>query len=229
MKMIDFRKTDINNGFWRKKTDLVSEVSVFNVYNRFKETGRFDALGCAWKKGDPYEPHIFWDSDIAKWIESVAFILEKRESAELEQYVDDAIDTIAANQEECGYFNSCYQVHDKKRWTDRTDHELYCAGHMLEAAVAYYRATGKRKLLDVMEKYLGKKESYISQIRWERDIAVSQLEDYGVQLGEQADCVRVVRCKNCRHSEEYTDIRVWCNEFQVSKGIDGFCSSGESR
>ena len=154
MKMIDFRKTDINDGFWRKKTDLVSEVSIFNVYNRFKETGRFDALGCSWRKGDPYEPHIFWDSDIAKWIESVAFILEKRECDELEKYVDDAIDTIAANQEECGYFNSCYQVHEKERWTDRTDHELYCAGHLLEAAVAYYRATGKRKLLDVMEKYL---------------------------------------------------------------------------
>jgi len=82
---------------------------------------------------------------------------------------------------------------------------------------------------DVMEKYLGKKESYISQIRWERDIAISQLNDYGVQFGEQADCVRVVRCKNCIHSEEYTDIVVWCNEFKTVKGIDGFCSAGESR
>lgn len=154
MQLIDFRKTNINDGFWRKKTDLVSEVSVFNVYKRFRETGRFDALGCSWKKGELNEPHIFWDSDIAKWIESVAFILEKRECPELEKYVDAAVDTIAANQEQCGYFNSCYQVHDKPRWSDRTDHELYCAGHMIEAAVAYFRATGKRKLLDVMEKYL---------------------------------------------------------------------------
>ncbi len=154
MQLIDFRKTDLNDGFWRKKTDLVSEVSVFNVYKRFKETGRFDALGCSWKEGNPNEPHIFWDSDVAKWIESVAFILEKKQSAELEKLVDDAVDTIAANQEECGYFNSCYQVHDKPRWSDRTDHELYCAGHFVEAAVAYFRATGKRKLLDVMEKYL---------------------------------------------------------------------------
>ncbi len=154
MQLIDFRKTDLKDGFWRKKTDLVSEVSVFNVYKRFKETGRFDALGCSWKKGEPNEPHIFWDSDVAKWIESVAYILEKKKSAELETLVDDAVDTIAANQEECGYFNSCYQVHDKPRWSDRTDHELYCAGHFVEAAVAYYRATGKKKLLDVMEKYL---------------------------------------------------------------------------
>lgn len=154
MQLIDFRKTDITDGFWQKKVDLVSEVSVFNVYKRFKETGRFDALSCNWKKGDPNEPHIFWDSDIAKWIESVAFILEKRKNPELEKYVDEAIDIIAENQEECGYFNSCYQVHEKTRWSDRTDHELYCAGHFVEAAVAYYRATDKRKLLDVMEKYL---------------------------------------------------------------------------
>jgi len=96
---------------------------------------------------------------------------------------------------------------------------------------AVLREVDKACLLacDVMEKYLGKKTSYISQIRWERDIAISQLNDYGVQLGEQADCVRVVRCKNCRHSEEYTDVIVWCNEFQTAKGIDDFCSSGESR
>lgn len=154
MQLIDFRKTELTDGFWRTKTDLVSEVSVFNVYKRFRETGRFDSLGCNWKSGDPNEPHIFWDSDIAKWIESVAYILETKDCPELEKYVDDAVDAIALNQEDCGYFNSCYQVHDKPRWTDRTDHELYCAGHLIEAAVAYFRATGKRKLLDVMEKYL---------------------------------------------------------------------------
>ena len=100
MQLIDFRKTDLNKGFWREKIDLVSEVSVFNVYKRFKETGRFDALGCEWKKGDPNEPHIFWDSDIAKWIESVAYIIEKKKNEELEKLVDDAVDVIAANQEE---------------------------------------------------------------------------------------------------------------------------------
>ncbi len=154
MKKVEFRNVDINNGFWKSRIDMVSDVSVYNVYKRFSETGRFDALRCNWKKGDPNEPHIFWDSDIAKWIESVAFILEKKKSDELERLVDDAVEKIAANQEECGYFNSCYQVHDKPRWSDRTDHELYCAGHLLEAAVAYFRATGKRQLLDVMEKYL---------------------------------------------------------------------------
>ena len=154
MNKVEFRNITVGNGFWKKRIDTVSEISVYNVYNRFKETGRFDALNCSWKKGDANEPHIFWDSDIAKWIESVAFILENKKDSVLEAYVDEAVESIAANQEECGYFNSCYQVHDKPRWSDRTDHELYCAGHFVEAAVAYFRATGKRQLLDVMEKYL---------------------------------------------------------------------------
>ena len=154
MNKVDFRNITVNDGFWKSRIDMVSEISVYNVYKRFKETGRFDALNCSWKSGDANEPHIFWDSDIAKWIESVAFILEHKSAPLLEEYVDEAVSSIAANQEECGYFNSCYQVHNKPRWSDRTDHELYCAGHFVEAAVAYFRATGKRQLLDVMEKYL---------------------------------------------------------------------------
>ncbi len=154
MNKIDFSCVDIKDGFWKKRIDTVSEVSVYNVYKRFEETGRFKALSCNWKKGEPSEPHIFWDSDVAKWIESVAFILEKRNKPELEKLVDDAVDAIAQNADESGYFNSCYLVHDKPRWSDRTDHELYCAGHFTEAAVAYYKATGKDKLLNVMKKYL---------------------------------------------------------------------------
>lgn len=154
MNLIDFRKTELANGFWKKQVDTVSEVSVFNVYKRFVETGRFAALNCTWKAGDPYEPHIFWDSDIAKWIESVSYIIEKRPCPDLEKVIDDVADAMEKNADEYGYFNSCYLVHDKPRWSDRTDHELYCAGHLVEAAVAYYVATGKRKLLDVMEKYL---------------------------------------------------------------------------
>ena len=89
MKLIDFRKTELKDGFWKNKTDIVSEVSVYNVYNRFRDTGRFDALDCNWKQGDPNEPHIFWDSDIAKWVESVAFIIEKRPCPDLEKVIDE--------------------------------------------------------------------------------------------------------------------------------------------
>lgn len=207
MQLIDFRKTDIIDGFWKKKVDLVSEVSVFNVYKRFKETGRFDALSCNWKKGDPNEPHIFWDSDIAKWIESVAFILEKRENPELEKYVDEAVDVIAENQEECGYFNSCYQVHDKPRWSDRTDHELYCAGHFLEAAVAYYKATGKRKLLDVMEKYL----EYIRKVFMEDKSASF------ITPGHEEIELALIRLYELTDDKKYLDM---CSFFIDNRGND---------
>ncbi len=207
MQLIDFRKTDITDGFWRKKTDLVSEVSVFNVYKRFKETGRFDALCCNWKKGELNEPHIFWDSDIAKWIESVAFILEKRECPELEKYVDDAVDAIAENQEECGYFNSCYQVHDKPRWTDRTDHELYCVGHFVEAAVAYYMATGKRKLLDVMEKYL----EYI------RKIFIEDKSASFITPGHEEIELALIKLYELTGDEKYLDM---CSFFVDNRGND---------
>ncbi|MBO6159095.1 MAG: glycoside hydrolase family 127 protein, partial [Firmicutes bacterium] len=116
--------------------------------------------------------HIFWDSDIAKWIEGTAYLLEIakewKNSADhteveiqklglLEQICDETIDTICKNADENGYFNSHFQVtealHEANRFTDRSQHELYCAGHLIEAAIAYKRATGKTKLLDLMIRY----------------------------------------------------------------------------
>lgn len=67
------------------------------------------------------------------------------------------------------------------------------------------------------------------QVKWERDMAVQQLNDYGVQLGEKADCVRVVRCRECKYSDQYTENHVYCNEYQTVKVIDGFCDFGKSR
>lgn len=155
MKKVDFTSVKLTKGFWKNRVETVSRISAYNILNRFRETGRFDALTCKWKSGDANEPHIFWDSDIAKWIESVAYILENESHPDLESAADAAIDSIAESQLEDGYYNCCYIAkHLDKRWTDRTDHELYCAGHLIEAAVAYYNATGKRMLLDAMQKYV---------------------------------------------------------------------------
>lgn len=155
MERIGFQHTDITGGFWNNKQQVNREISIYNVYKRFAETGRFEALNCNWQEGQPNEPHIFWDSDAAKWIESVAFITAKGRCPDLESLADAMIDSIEANQQADGYFNCCYLAkHPEKRWTSRVDHELYCAGHLTEAAVAYYQATGKRKLLDVMERYM---------------------------------------------------------------------------
>lgn len=152
MKNIDYRNIKITDGFWKEKQELMSSVTLKAVYDRFKETHRFDALDCTWKEGDPNLPHVFWDSDIAKWIEGLAYSLNFYENEELEKLADEAIEKIIKNRDENGYFNSHFLV-TGERFTDRTEHELYCAGHLMEAAVAYYEATGKKALLDAMCKY----------------------------------------------------------------------------
>ncbi len=150
---LSFEQVSLSDGFWKKWQQINAAVTVPAIYDRFAESGRFDALRLDWKEGQPH-PHIFWDSDTAKWIEAAAYVIEKNGDTALIEKVDALIDLIAEHQEECGYFNSYYQqFQPEKRFTDRTDHELYCAGHLMEAAVAYHRATGKDKLLSVVCKY----------------------------------------------------------------------------
>ena len=80
MKFIEYFNTSIDSGIWKEKQDLNRATTIYSVYDRFKETGRFDAFKCNWKEGMPFKPHIFWDSDIAKWLESVAYLTKtKRE------------------------------------------------------------------------------------------------------------------------------------------------------
>lgn len=104
--------------------------------------------------GDGFYGMVFQDSDAAKWIEAAAYSLAVYPDAELERVVDDLIAVIAEAQDEEGYLNTYYTIKDReKRWTNLLEgHELYCSGHMMEAAVAYYEATGKDTLLNVMLK-----------------------------------------------------------------------------
>lgn len=154
MKSIDFSYVTIRDGFWKQKQDMLKQITVWAVYDRFKETHRFDALRCEWKEGDPDKPHIFWDSDVAKWMEGAAYILQKERIPALEQLVEAAIADIVENMDENGYFNSHFLVtRQEQRFQQRSEHELYCAGHLMEAAVAYYHATGKDALLKAMCRY----------------------------------------------------------------------------
>ncbi len=104
--------------------------------------------------GDGFYGMVFQDSDAAKWLEAVAYSLSLMPDSELEATADKLIDIIAEAQDTDGYLNTYFTIKDKeKRWTNLLEgHELYCSGHMMEAACAYCEATGKRKLLDVMER-----------------------------------------------------------------------------
>ena len=153
MKNVNFDCIRINDGFWRFYNELNRKSVVKNVYNRFKETGRFDALRCDWREGEPNRPHIYWDSDVVKWIEGVAYLIEDSPEPELESLIDEMIDNIARNQRNDGYFNSYFlSVDPSKIFTNRDWHELYCVGHTIEAAIAYHKATGKDKLLNCVLK-----------------------------------------------------------------------------
>lgn len=155
MKNLSHEQVKCNGGFWRFYSDLDRHAIVKNVYNRFEETGRFAALKCNWKEDAPNKPHIYWDSDVVKWIEGVAYLIEESPMPELEALVDGMIDDIASCQKENGYYNSYFlSVAPSKVFTNRDWHELYCLGHMIEAALAYQKATGKDKLLSVALKYV---------------------------------------------------------------------------
>lgn len=188
MKNLEFENIKIKDGFWKFYSDLNRNVTTKSVYDRFKETGRFDALRCNWREGDPNKPHMFWDSDVVKWIEGVAYLIEESPEPELEALVDEMIDNIAANQRVDGYFNSYFlSVEPSKIFTNRDWHELYCLGHMIEAAIAYHKATGKDKLLDCALKYIDmvyrvfveeQSADFITPGHEEIELALLKLYDY---------------------------------------------------
>lgn len=144
-KMDDMRNTVIPYQ-WKVFCDEVDVVPASHCVRNFRITAG-DIEGSFY--GAPYQ-----DSDVAKWLEAAAYCLEDHPDADLEKKADDIIELLARMQEPDGYLNSYYSIGRlNERLTNLQDnHELYIAGHMMEAAVAYYRATGKRKLLDIMLK-----------------------------------------------------------------------------
>jgi DUF1680 family protein len=161
-------------GFWAKRIDATRRRTVPILYRRCEEAGMFDQI-------DPHRPvpeqripfstafggskvrpvggnvtaQMYWDSDVAKVIEAASACLAVKRDPALEAMVDRIVEMYHDLQAPDGYLNSWFQrMQPGKRWTNLRDcHELYCAGHLMEAAVAYFHATGKRKLLDIMCRY----------------------------------------------------------------------------
>jgi hypothetical protein len=150
---VPFRQVAVRDAFWAPRMATNRLVTLPAEYRQMEKTGHLGAW--TWKPGRPKEPHIFWDSDLAKWIEAAAYSLANHPDRKLERQVDDVVDRMARAQGKDGYLNSHFlRVEPDKRWINlRGWHELYCAGHLMEGAVAYFEATGKRKFLDVMCRY----------------------------------------------------------------------------
>lgn len=152
---LSFTAVTVNDHFWAPRVETNRTVTIPIEYRQCEETGRIDALLLSWKEGMPNKPHHFWDSDVAKWIEAASYSISTNYDKELDALLDIVIAKIATSQAPDGYFNSYYQtVAPENRWTNLRDmHELYCAGHLIEAAVAHFNATNKRTFLDVMCRY----------------------------------------------------------------------------
>ncbi|MEC0265380.1 glycoside hydrolase family 127 protein [Paenibacillus anseongense] len=129
---------------WEALNDRVPDAEPSHAIHNFR-------IAAGLETGE-YHGWVFQDSDLAKWLEAVAYSLQQQSDAALEQTADETIDLIVQAQQSDGYLNTYFTIKEPgKRWTNLYEcHELYCAGHMIEAAVAYFEATGKRKLLDAM-------------------------------------------------------------------------------
>lgn len=154
LRAVAFTDVVIADGFWAPRMETNRKVTVAYAFKKCEETGRIDNFAKAGGLMEgKFEGIYFNDSDLYKVIEGAAYSLKIHPDPELEKYVEGVIEKIAAAQWEDGYLYTFYslpQRQPEKRWTDvRHKHELYCAGHFFEAAVAYYQATGKRKILDV--------------------------------------------------------------------------------
>lgn len=155
LQPIDWRNVQFADGFLGDRVRVNRQATIPAVWRHTKETGRADVFKLRWHEGEQPRPHQFWDSDLAKWIEAAAYDLAIQPNPETEAIIDELVADMAAAQMPDGYLNSFYQqVCPDKRWTNLRDmHELYCAGHLMEGAVAYFQATGKREFLDVMCRY----------------------------------------------------------------------------
>ena len=137
----------------RQKTGRTATIP--ECIGKCRSTGRLRAFELKWRPGDPDKPHVYWDSDVAKVLEGMAWSLLVSPDPALEKQLDELVDLVVSAQQPDGYLNTHFTlVEPENRWKNlHHEHELYCAGHLIEAAVAYFEATGKRKFLDAMRRY----------------------------------------------------------------------------
>jgi len=161
---VPFAEVRLTGPFWRERLEVVLKRTIPSQHAKLAEVGILESL----KLPKPVPPlkmprnnhgftvQVFWDSDVGKWIEAAAYALAHRRDPDIEAKIDAIIEDLAAAQSPDGYLNCWYNGREPdKRWTNlRDNHELYNAGHLLEGAIAYFRITGRRRFLDIMERYV---------------------------------------------------------------------------
>ena len=157
MHPVPVRAVKLGGGFWEDRRRVNVERSIPTMLELLEAHGIVDNFRrLSTKKDAPRRGPLYTDSDLYKWMEAVAFVLQSGDDPKLRAKFDEIAAIIAAAQEPSGYLNTNY-VGDKVplRFTEMyRSHELYCLGHLLQAAIAYYRATGDRKLLDTGTRFV---------------------------------------------------------------------------
>lgn len=149
---VPFQEVHLHDAFWGPRIETNRTSTIEANLRQCEATGRIKNFAVAGKRTPgKHEGFLYNDSDVYKMIEGIAYALANHRDPVLEQRTDAIIDQIASAQQPDGYLDTYYiLVKREDRWKNiQHGHELYCAGHLIEAAVAYYQATGKRKFLDV--------------------------------------------------------------------------------
>lgn len=152
LKPVPFTDVHLEDAFWSPRVQTNLRSTLPHNLEQLESTGRLRNFDRAAGKLDgDFEGIFFNDSDVYKVLEGAAYTLAQKRDADLERRVDAVIDRIVAAQQADGYLYTYYTVRkelDKRHTDEAMMHETYCAGHLIEAAVAYHQATGKRKFLD---------------------------------------------------------------------------------
>jgi len=197
---VNFSKVEISDSFWATKINTVSTVTIPVCIEQTEvKTPRirnFEKV--ARRAGEKHEGIYFDDSDVYKALEAIAYSLKNHPDQQLAHKADEWIDKIAAAQQPDGYLNTYFTLNEPdKRWTDMEKHEDYCAGHLMEAAVAYYNTTGKRKLLDVAIRFADHIDSTF------------RLQNRHWVSGHQEIELALVKLYNTTQNERYLQLANW--------------------
>lgn len=153
---VNFSHVTINDSFWMPRLKTHAEVTLpACIYQSEVATNRIKnfAIAAGLDEGE-FEGFVYDDSDVYKMIEGASYSLMNNPNPALEKKLDSIINLISKAQLPDGYLMTYFQLGDlSQRWTDMDKHEMYCCGHLIEAGIAFYEATGKRSLLDVAIKY----------------------------------------------------------------------------
>lgn len=162
---VPFTSVKVTDDFWKQRLKASREVTIPLAFSKCEETGRYENFVKAANPSDDYkvEGFSFDDTDVYKTIEGASYSLQTYPDKKLEQYIDSVLEIVAAAQEPDGYLYTARTMNPKhphnwsgpERWSEveNLSHEFYNLGHMVEGAVAYYQATGKRNFLDIAIKY----------------------------------------------------------------------------